>query len=47
MWGLFRLQKPSGATIDVKIPCCSLRYDDEKENHVDKAPEIDPDSTEK
>ncbi|KAM7536137.1 hypothetical protein Aperf_G00000090613 [Anoplocephala perfoliata] len=47
MWGLFKIQKPSGATFDVKIPCCSLRYDDEKENHADKVPENDPDSTDK
>ncbi|KAM3176411.1 hypothetical protein ACTXT7_006576 [Hymenolepis weldensis] len=47
MWGVFRFQKPSGATIDVKIPNVALKYTLDEEKESNKVPETDPEPTDK
>lgn len=47
MWGIFKFQKPSGATIDVKIPNVALKYPLDEEKTSNKVPETDPEPTDK
>lgn len=47
MWGIYRFQKPSGATIDVKIPNVALKYSPDEVKPSDQVVETEPEPTDK
>nr|CDS26824.1 polymerase delta interacting protein 2 [Hymenolepis microstoma] len=47
MWGIYRFQKPSGATIDVKIPNIALKCAPDEVKPSEQTIETDPEPTDK